>query len=420
MASTVTPSTLDGLFYEIYSDKIQNLVPNVAKFIKMVPFSPAEKELGKTYNQPLVMTNESGFTYALAGSGAFSLNSSVAFTMKNASVQGAQIVLRSTVAYDAASKASNSVKAFENEFDLQIRNMVESSRKRSEISYFYGSTGLGKTSVYAGVSATQATVTLSNYATGIWAGTQDAVINFYTSVGALVSSGADSQFVIAATNPTLSTITVNGTSTGITALAAAAGAGVLDIYFLGSKGNEMFGIDYLLTTTGTIFGIDNSIYSLWKGNTYSCSNGDLTMGKVLAGLAAPIGLGLEEDVVLFCNPVTWARLNTDLAALRRYDGSYKKDMGTNGVSGINYTSQAGDIKIISHSIIKPNEAFCFPLKRVKRIGSTDLTFKSFVNNQQMFRELSDNAGFELRNYSDQAVLIETPARCVKYTNIVNS
>lgn len=420
MANVVTPQTLDGLFYEIYDSKIHNLVPNVAKFIKMVPFSPAEKELGKSYNMPVVLTNESGFTYAAAGSGAFALNPSVAFTMKNANIQGSQIVLRSTVAYDAAAKASNSTKAFENELDLQIKNMVESTRKRLEIDYFYGGVGLGKTSAYAGVSATRATVTLSNYAIGIFSGSQDAVLNFYTSGGALVSSGADSQFVIFSTDPVAGTVTVNGTSTGITALAAAAGAGVLDLYYLGAKNNSMLGIDYILTTNSTIFGIDPSIYSLWHGNSYSCSSADLTMGKVLAGLATPIGLGLEEDVVLFCSPITWSRLNTDLAALRRYDGSYKRTKGENGVEGISYFGQNGEIQIISHSIIKPNEAFALPIKRCKRIGSMDLTFRSFVNGQQMFRELSDNAGFELRNYTDQALLIETPARCVKYTNIVNS
>ncbi len=45
-----TVATLNGLFKEQYADKLQDLVPNGTKFQKMVPFVPAEKELGKGWN----------------------------------------------------------------------------------------------------------------------------------------------------------------------------------------------------------------------------------------------------------------------------------------------------------------------------------------------------------------------------------
>jgi hypothetical protein len=422
MGAVVTPSQLDGLFYEIYADNYVEAVPDVAKFIKLVPFSPADKEMGKSYNQPVVLTNEAGFTYAAAGSGAFNLNSSIAFTMKNATIQGSQIVLRSTVSYDSAAKASNSKKAFVKELDLQIKNMIFSTKKRLEIAYFYGGAGLGKTASYTNVSATQAVITLTaaTYATGIWAGSQDCAINFYNGA-TLISSGADAVFTIFTTSPAANTLTVNGTATGITALGAAINSpATLDIFYQGAYGQEMVGIDQIITRSGTVFGIDNSVYNLWKGNTSSASSADLTMGKVLNGLALPVAQGLDEPVALFVSPATWARLNADLAALRRYDSSYKAGMGENGVEAIEYNSQNGKISIYSHSIIKPSEGFAFPLKRCKRLGAMDLTFKSFVNGQQMFRELQDQAGFELRNYTDQCVMFDFPARCVKFTNIVNS
>jgi len=46
MASVTSPSQLTGLFKEAYGDQIENLIPEVAKLVKMIPFSQRDRELG--------------------------------------------------------------------------------------------------------------------------------------------------------------------------------------------------------------------------------------------------------------------------------------------------------------------------------------------------------------------------------------
>ena len=130
--------------------------------------------------------------------------------------------------------------------------------------------------------------------------------------------------------------------------------------------------------------------------------------------------GLDEDVALYLNPVVFKDLNDDLAALRRFDSSFQEE-GVAGNKSIKYYGQNGIIDIQPHNCVKQSEAFSHPLNKARRIGAVDITFKRpGGGGDQMFRELSDKAGFELRAYTDQAVFIETPARCVKFTGITVS
>lgn len=46
MSQYVTPSQLSGLFKESYGDEIMNLVPEVAKLVKLIDFVPRDKETG--------------------------------------------------------------------------------------------------------------------------------------------------------------------------------------------------------------------------------------------------------------------------------------------------------------------------------------------------------------------------------------
>lgn len=421
--AAVSPSDLTGLFKEVYGDSIINLIPPSAKLVKQVPFVEREKELGNLYHQPVVVTYSHGVTYAAANAGAFTLKSTVAMSMQDAQVNAPQILLREALAYDAAAKASRGPKAFVAATELLVETMMESAQKRLEIACWYGGTGLGQIAS-GGLSNTNATtevctISVATWAAGIWAGMKNAKINFYDSTGTIISSSTDAIFTISVVDVANRKLTVTGTATGITALHAATNF-PLDIYFDGANGNEMSGINTILTNTTTLFNIDAGAYELWKGNSYSAGSTALTFGKVLGAISDAVNLGLDEDVVLWVNPKTWSNLNSDLAALRRLDGSFKVNKGENGVRSITYYGQNGDIEVMSHNIIKQGEAFVLPMKRVKRLGAQDVSFKTPGREDEIFLHLPDSAGFELRNYTDQQVFIETPARCVKITTIVNA
>lgn len=423
---TVTASQLSGLFKEAYGDEVLQLVPDVALLVKLVPFVESEKEIGNLYHQPVIVNNEHGVTYAAQNAGAFTLKSAIPLTMKDAQVPGAQILLRSAMDYESAARASNNVKAFKKATSLLVQNMMESMRKRLEIACWYGADpdGLVQTSSSVNASATTTTVTFAtaSWATGMWAGMESAKINFYKdSDDSLVSSGDDAIFTITRVDPDLRTMLITGTATGISALDTAILAGACNVFFDGAKATEMTGISKIIQNTGTLFNVDAAAYNLWKGNNYNLSSAALSFGKAVQGLARAVGKGLDEKVDLFINPVTWGNLNTDLAALRRLDGSWSRTKNELGQEAIVYISQNGPIEIHSHSIIKEGDAFALPMKRVKRLGAVDATFKTpGLADDEFFLHLSSQAGFELRVYTDQHVFIEMPGRTVRYYGIVNT
>ena len=99
-----TIDTLNGLFKEVYADKIENLIPDGVKLYNMIPFNKESKALGNLYHQPVVLGLEHGVTYGGPNGDAFALNSSIAGVMKDAQVQGYEMVLRSVLSVGAASK----------------------------------------------------------------------------------------------------------------------------------------------------------------------------------------------------------------------------------------------------------------------------------------------------------------------------
>lgn len=421
-----TPTELSGLFKEAYGDSVENLVPEVAKLVKMVPFIERDKEEGNKYHQPVILSMEHGITYAAANAGAFALNDPIAMNMGDAQIQGSQMLLRASLSYDAAAKASNNKKAFVKATELIVENMMESMTKRLEVALLYGAStgGLGVCASSANVDATHTAVTLTtaSWAATIWAGMENAKLQFYNG-SSLISSGSDSIFTIQKVDVANRKITLTGTATGISALdtdLAGAGANVTTIWFNGAKGNEMTGLDGILTNTGSLFNIDAATYSLWKASSYSASSAALTMGKVLSAITDPVNRGLSENATLAVNPRTWGNLNADLSALRRFDGSYEKRKGENGVMGIVYYAQNGEINIVSHGCVKEGEGFLFPEKKLQRPGAQDLSFKTPGREDEIFLHLPSNAGFELRLYTDQAIFLKTPARATKITAIVNS
>jgi hypothetical protein len=433
MADVNTTTTLDGLFKRIYAKRLENLIPDNARFLKMVKFDQ-NKRLGDTYEQPVVLANEHGVTYAAAGAGAFTLNSPIAMTTANARVPSNQLLLRSQIDYESASKASTGGdKAFVKATELVVKNMYDSMAHRLETCIIYGGVGIGKSSVSVNASTTTTVVTISDatWGVGLWAGAENGKINFYESdnpaanafigpAGGGLATDDDAVFTVVSVDVENKAITVSGTTTGISNLDSYMSTSVfLDIYWYGSQSNEMSGIDKQLTNTGTIFGIDASTYTLWKANTYNAS-GAITVNKLLAAPVNAIGKGgLNEEVCTFMSPTNWGVINTELGGKQQFDYGYKKSKVDYGfeADAIRMNGQSGINKVYSHAMVKDGEAFILPMSCIKRFGSTDITFNNPGKKNEFFRELTDKAGFELRNYTDQTIFIDSPAKCTKITGI---
>jgi hypothetical protein len=110
----------------------------------------------------------------------------------------------------------------------------------------------------------------------------------------------------------------------------------------------------------------------------------------------------------------------DQAALRRYDGSYSKQVSENGAMSIRFHSQNGEIEIEPSIYVKEGYAYLLCLDEWSRVGSTDMTFKRPGQGEEFFRDLENSAAYEMRLYSDQAVFCSSPGKNVLINAIVNA
>lgn len=423
MAEFTTVGQLTGFTYEIY-DKLVNLIPDSAKAIKMIGYKPADKELGNKFHQNVVVSEEGGFTHAAPGAGAFSVNAAVSLTTQDAQVDGYQLVLQSSLDYEAAAKASSTRKAYAAIAGMKLKNMVESTRRRLESLVWYGQAGLGVTASSANVDATHTVVTFTaaSFAPLIWGGKRNFEIVFYTGAGSLIGTGA---FVIEVVNIANRTVKVVGASGDITALDAATAAGAVAYWKSEVSGssiayNGMKGISLIAANTGSLFNIDAAVYDLWAGNAFAVGSTALTFKKIIQALAAGANRGLDEDVTLWTHPQAWADLAGDLAGLRRYGGEV--ETAKQGFKTIRFAHMTGDVTVIGHGMIKEGEAYLLPMKRFSRVGAQDVSFKTPGRNpgDDIFWHDPSKAGFSYRLYTHQAVFCDQPNKCVKLTGIVNA
>jgi hypothetical protein len=406
MASSAnTLSTLNGLFKEVYAKELENLIPDGVKLINRIPFAKRDSQLGNQYHQPVILGHEHGVTFAGPGEDAFALNAPIAGVIKDATIRGTQMVLRSALGYASASRSvEGGAKAFMQATKFLVANMLRSVTKKLEIEMFYGQVGYGAVD---SIASNVITISTASWAPGIWAGAENMPIEIRDAAGTTSRGEA----IITKVSFENKTITVNVAPAGVIATDV--------IWHKGAYGKEFAGIHKIITNTGELFGINASDYTLWKGNEYSASSAALSFNKIQDAIAKAVEKGLDSDVVVFVNPNTWSDLLTEQAALRQYDASYSSSTAENGAREIKFHAQNGMVEIAPSIYVKESFAYVLCLDEMMRIGSTDVTFRRPGKGDEFFRELENSAGYELRAYTDQALFCHSPGKNVLIKEITN-
>jgi hypothetical protein len=412
---TNTSATLSEMFKVHYANEEVNLldwVSDAAKILKAVKFSEQEGGLGLEYQQPVVVSTENGFTYAGNAAGAFDLNGSLQASVVKAKVTATNLVLQARLDYETAARAKKGAKAFISSTEWVVKNMMESTSRRLEAMFLYGGTGIGAiTSVNAG--ALQVTLTAASFAAGLLAGLEGGKIDIYQSNNSTLRTANITVANIDMDTRTL-TFAAGTVMTGIV-------AGDL-LYYAGAKGNECLGLDAIISTqTGTLFNVDVGLWSLYRGSVYDVGTAALTVTHINRGLLKAVNKGCTEGGTLYVSVNAWLGFVDPVvdpastnARVKPVEQSKKLSFGA---SSIELQTPAGTVKVEPHLMVKDGEAFFIPLKRLRRIGASDITFKTPGMDDEIFLQLQANAGVELRCYANQALFVERPGFCVKFKNI---
>jgi hypothetical protein len=423
MANHVGSNTVESLnanFKEVYADKINDLVTASTKFINSVKFIKGDKQLGGAFNEPVIIGLEQGFTYGGSEGLSFELNQAIASTMKNASVKGYEVVLRSAISVGAASRAVSSKNSFERATKLIVGNMKKSMDHRLEIAALYGQTGIA---VVESVSGANIVVKASDWAPYIWLGMTGAKLDimdpalaaFRTNSEAVVLSGVDLK---------LRRLTLTAT------VDASVVAGDV-IYFHGAvvpgvipEHREQIGLHKIATTSGILFGINNTNEPLFQGNIVDVGTNVtpavLSFDKAEEAMVVSAEKGLsDQKLTLMCSLKSWKNLLIEQAAKRQYDSSYSAAQVDQGAKKIMFYGITGDLEIQASGYIKEGSAYVYSPDELIRVGSTDVTFDPPGYEGEFFKLLENHNGYELRAYSDQALFTTRPS-CITHMRYISS
>lgn len=419
-------STLVGLFKEVYAQSIVDLWPDITKLQDRVKFDVA-RAIGNKYHQPVDLVLEHGMSFAAGGTNLSTSTPAAYFLppgagqMQDAQVTGAIIVGRSAVSYSSIFASSTDKKAFLESTKAVVKRLSKTAAGDLEIELLHGQQGLGVISANPANGASRTVVlTAASWAAGIWAGRVGATLDLYNAAGVKQNTGSTAggdAITISSIDTTTRSLVLATPNASDQTLNL---ANDLIFWETASPTKEMAGLDAitsLSSTSPSLFNINPATYDLWNANQYNVA-GAISFGKLSSASSLAANYGAFGDSCAVVSPKQFEVINTDLAALRMYDVSYKKNEGEAGVKSITFYNQTGTLEVLPHLYQKDGLAHIFMPDEAKRIGTTDLTFIQRQGSRDvLILEDPNSTSSEMRIFTEQALFVEQPRHTVRLYGI---
>jgi hypothetical protein len=409
-------ATLNGLYKDQYASKVAQLVPDHVKLYNAVKYDPSKKQ-GNSYIEPVILSLESGFTYGGEDGSLFDLEDAKEFKMKPASVKARELVLRSAISIGALNRSASGEQSIEKAMDLMVGNMLKSIYHRLEVQMFYGQSGIAvvKTDSVGGAPSEAIEMEISEWAAGLWNGTTGAKVEAFDPT--LATNRDSNSYEILGYSLKDKTVTVQKSAGNLGAAEIVAGD---VIFFKGAciagapaTKNEFIGVHAISEEAVNLFGIANANEPLFQGSIVDVGTLAtpvvLSQAKIEEGISSMVEKGLmEEEVCVYVNPKQWDDLLSEQDAKRVLDSSYSSSKHQSGARQIEFFGQNGTIVIKASTFVKQGYAYIISEKDLKRIGSTEVTFKR-PDGEEFFKLLEGKHGVEMRCMTDQALFTSRPS-----------
>lgn len=421
-------SALNGNFKDQFHKEVVDQMPDFVLLQKdgFISWVPSDKMNGELYSIPTLLRSSQGVSYLGEAGAAATLQDAVAAVMKEAQVKGTEINVRGRLTYKTLAAASAAgPKAFKKASSWLVEDLGNVAYTRLEISALYGQSGLGVIESYTNVSGStyDVVVTEASFASGIWTPSEGAVLEVLDDSAAGLKIG-DRTLTI--TKVTVSSRTLRVTQGGSTGTPAANDVLVFKSASAATSGagadtwNEMVGLYKQITaTTGTLFNIDKSAYTLIQGNTKS-SVGALTKAKIIDAAMLTVDKGNMSNLKCLVGTKAWSKLAQEDLALRQYDSSYSPEKAKSGSRSLSYEYVGGSIEVVCHPCVKNGEFFLLNPDDVIWCGATKVTFELPSRNEEFFLYIPDTNTVELQCMADAAIYHMRPSRACVGTGITYS
>lgn len=433
-----TPTSVAGLFKKVYASTAE-VLPDDHELDSVAPYENGKK-VGQSIAYSVPLTHENGLSLFGPTGDVQTFSDAQSGVVREASLTPCETFISSALSTATLSRAAQEgERAFKQASKDRVIRNLKSHRRFLKHMMFYGQDtyGLGRVGYFTGtwqgvsftngggalggVTFTAGVNTTSNHillnpddlATGIWLGAEGMEVRQRIIGGAVAGSGAASGKVV-------SVDLKNGIIKVDFTPVAATGASSHCLELLnqnGASGSDFMGAKAILQKSGSLFGIDNSVYGIWKGGEETIT-GKLTFAKLIDALMVACNRGLDKNVKVCTSYDSWADLMTEQAALRQYDSSYKESEAKNGMEGIRFKSINGEIEIMPSRFVRRSDSFVFAEGDWRRIGSTDLTMRiPGVDDGELIQKPVTTNAFVFRSYSDQALICLAPAQSLYLAGI---
>jgi len=441
----ISNSDAIDLFKEVYGE-MHDIVPDDQILGKMISWS-SDKKVGEKFVEDIVLGAEVGISLGGTGQDAFEISSAIAGNVRQTEVTPYVSILPSILPFATISRSSSGDKvSFMNATKFIVKNNLKSHNKFLEIFRLHGQSPakLGYVSYYSGTyrgaSFTNGTgtvngVTFTNgvnsasklillnkgsFASGIWVGMKGVKVKQIDSANALSASGK-----LVSVNSKFGYIEVDFTPVAPTAapgvLSAAVVSGTQRLVFDKMEtAQDMPGVKFALNTDGTLYGINNNTFELFKGSRGDFLQKKATLDRAQEAVADAVnGSGLEGDLTVLVNPRSWKTFASTEAGLRVYDKSYTPQQAQNGFMDLEFYTQTGKLTIKAHRMMMEGEMAILKGDTWSRSGSAELGFKvpGMESNGDLIRPLENQAGFQFKSYADQYIFCWAPSSNIFVTGI---
>lgn len=426
--TSVSNNDVVELFKEVYGE-MHDLVPDDQQLARDISWNDGAK-VGDKFKEDVILGAEVGITFGGSAQEAFEINPAIAGAVKQTEVEAYVTILPSILPFATISRSLGDKQAFASATKFITMNNIKSHNALKEIARWYGqsSSGLGTVSYYSGTyrgsvlsngTGTVNGVAFTNgvntttkqilfqqgqFAAGHWVGKKNIKVKqIATSSGTVVAAGT-----LQGVQAGYGYITVDFTPV------AASSATSHKLVFDGwQNSGEMYGVQYILSTSGTLFGINNNTFELFRGNQYNANGSKLSLQMIQTAMADAVnGGGLEGEVTAYVNPRSWSTLSNTEAGLRVYDQSYQPNNAKNGFMDIEYYTQTGKITIKACRNVKEGDAFILKRDCWKRSGSAQVGFKVPGVEQDLIKPLENQAGFQFKSFGDEYIFTYQPSHNV--------
>ena len=405
--------------------KFINPLPADNTFAKYSEFVGAEERPGKQFEFPVQVSIEHGQTHDVSDT-AFVLESAIDSVLKNAVIDGATIMMVGNLPYTVIARGKNGAAngnsggAFWKPIDLKTKGLMQGGELYRELALMYGpgtaSAALGNIgAVAASVSGANLAapqvvrLTTGTWAPGIWNTFINGKVDVYQSDGSTLRESDVSVTAVSQTNCRL-TLSKSGSTNTVA---------VGDVLIpKTAKGKSCVGIQAILENSGTLFNISAADYPMWKALSFAVG-GAMSRAQIMRFAARMFPSGVTGGGRLFVAAPAFADLSEEANALQRYTSNTDK-VKRQGAENLEYTTAIGDFEVALHKYMKQALGFFISKNVLKRVGTTDLTFSLPGTNQWFYQELANQAGSQIRIFSNQAPIIEIPYYCGIFTGIASN